>query len=108
MLAFKGDSHLWVDHKNDNKLDNKLCNLEYVTPKENTKRAMEAWLCKNLLKKGNKIACKKVSQYNLDNIFIKEWSSCKAAMGALSIWPIYGAVSGTKKTAGGFIWKYKT
>lgn len=39
MEAFKGESELTVDHLNRNKKDNRLCNLEYVTSGENTKRA---------------------------------------------------------------------
>ena len=35
MSAFKGDSPLTVNHINENKLDNRLENLEYMTAKEN-------------------------------------------------------------------------
>lgn len=46
-LAFLGESDLQVDHKDGNKLNNKLDNLEYVTPKDNTQRAWKNGLAKN-------------------------------------------------------------
>lgn len=45
--AFLGKSNLQVDHIDRNKLNNKLNNLEYVTPKENIRRAWEKGLAKN-------------------------------------------------------------
>lgn len=39
--AFYGDSKLEVDHKNGDKLDNNLENLEYVTCRENICRAQD-------------------------------------------------------------------
>lgn len=39
MTSFKGYSVLFVDHLNMDKQDNRLVNLEYVTQKENSKRA---------------------------------------------------------------------
>lgn len=37
--AFLGESDLQVDHIDGNKQNNRLDNIEYVTPKENTNRA---------------------------------------------------------------------
>lgn len=35
MLCFKGHSELNVDHINSDKQDNRLCNLQYITQREN-------------------------------------------------------------------------
>lgn len=105
--SFHWPSNLWVDHINNDKLDNRLENLDYVTPKENTNRAMKSWLMKNLLQKWNTIATKPVLQYSKDMIFIKEWSSAAEAMRELWLSTIYWALSWGKGTAYWFIWKYK-
>ena len=45
--AFLGESNLQIDHIDGNKQNNRLDNLEYVTPKENTNRAWSKGLAKN-------------------------------------------------------------
>ncbi len=53
---------------------------------------------------------KPVLQFDTDNKLIAEWSSGRAASKALNIVKsgISNAVNGKIKTAGGFIWRYKT
>ena len=48
LMAFVGDSKLPVNHKNGNKLDNRLENIEYCTYSENTKHAYKNGLLKPL------------------------------------------------------------
>lgn len=44
--AFLGESDLQIDHIDGNKQNNRLDNLEYVTPKENTNRAWKKGIAK--------------------------------------------------------------
>ena len=44
--AFLGESNLQIDHIDGNKQNNRLDNLEYVTPKENTNRAWKKGIAK--------------------------------------------------------------
>lgn len=46
-------SDLTIDHKNQNKQDNRLCNLEMITDSENRKRATRDGAYKNNGRKGN-------------------------------------------------------
>lgn len=45
--SFKGNSDLQVNHRDGNKLNNNLSNLEYVTASENLKHAYEIGIKKN-------------------------------------------------------------
>jgi hypothetical protein len=52
---------------------------------------------------------RKVLQFSLDNIFLKEWNSFKDILNELGIGntPIWSNIKGHTKQCGGFIWKYK-
>ena len=66
MLAFYGDSCLHVNHKNCNKLDNRIENIEYVTPKENINHARKILGSWNL--KGNNHPASKITWKDVDDI----------------------------------------
>ena len=56
----------------------------------------------------NGYLCKKrVLQYDINNVFIKEWESMTDAQKTLKINNISACCLGKIDTAGGFIWKYK-
>jgi hypothetical protein len=51
---------------------------------------------------------KKVLQYDLQGNFLQEWDSYTDVCSKLNIKTLGSALKGEQKTAGGFIWKYKT
>ena len=91
METFIGESNLVINHKDKNKENNNLNNLEYCSQKENARYSL----------------CKKVEQYDLDLNFIKEWNSIKDIIETLHIRNISQCCNGKRNNAGGFIWKFK-
>ena len=72
------------------------------TASEETKQKISA------ASKGNTRAAKPILQYTKDNKFIREWESAKIAKDTLNIkGNICECLKGHRKTASGFIWKYK-
>lgn len=77
--TFKGPSDLTVDHKNSNKRDNSLRNLEYVSQEENVQRAIEVYdslnhECENIqTPQETQVAIKYLSEHNVLNPDFISW-----------------------------------
>lgn len=85
---FKKNNLLDINHKDENKTNNKLENLEYCTKKYNMNYGNRPY--KN---------AKKVNQYDLNNNIIKMWKSIREASRNTNI-------NQSHIVTGGFIWRY--
>jgi hypothetical protein len=89
-----------VNHKDGNKLNNSVQNLEWCTNKENQIHKFQNSLGNN--------HTRKIGQYDLNNIFIKKYESIISASKEINISTssIRGVLTNKRKTSAGFIWKY--
>lgn len=90
-----------VNHKNENKLDNRVENLEWCSVSYNNSYGTRIQRVKN------KVA-KPILQFDLDGNFIKQYSSLMDASRELKISPsnISQCANGKYKTCKGYIWEF--
>ena len=125
-----------INHKDENKQNNHVDNLEYCTYQYNTnygtckekisdkrkgkKHSEETKQKLSDFRKGKKHSeetkhkmteqrKKPIIQYTIDNEFVKKWESIKQASNELSICDsgLVRCLKGKIKQSGGYIWKYK-
>ena len=85
-----------INHKDKNPNNNYINNLEWCNAQYNNNY-------------GTRIErmTKKIEQYTKDNEFIKLWKNEAEIIKTLKIYHIGDCCKGKRKTAGGFLWKFK-
>lgn len=90
-----------INHKDENKQNNNVSNLEFCTIKYNNHYSFKA--------RKNRKKDKKISQYTIDGKLIKQWNTIKEieTIKGYSYYGIFNCLSNRQKTSSDYIWKYE-
>lgn len=106
--AFLGDANgLTVNHKDENKLNNRADNLEYMTLAENIRYGGGIQRSARS-RTDNPLICTPVNQYSLDGKFIRRYDSIKQAKEVSGFHKenISLCCNHKRNQSNGFIWRY--
>jgi hypothetical protein len=98
-----------VDHKDDNKTNNNVSNLQWITRKQNIQKAYYTQVATKPKGAGH-YSSKPIDQYTIKGEFVKSWDSTADVCRFLNkknTNNIYDNLKGNRKSAYGYIWKYR-
>lgn len=107
-----------VHHKDGNKQNNNVCNLEIVSQKDHVKETMKQYpdYCKGMNEYNQYVRPRHVRQYDLDGHFIAEYANCKIASELTGVCSRnilqvadkkpFNSKGSVRKQAGGYVWKF--
>ena len=95
------DNLPFINHKDENKQNNNVNNLEWCTVKYNNTYGTR-------IERGSKKLSKPVLQYTLDGEFVREWkSTAECGRNGFNQAHIWMCCKGKQKYHKNFIWRYK-
>ena len=105
-----------VNHISEDKTDNSICNLNLMTPKENTNwgTCIERRVAKTRIKRKGQFTyetnpnSKPIIQYSKKGVFIKKWDCAKYAIEELNLSQssLSSHLHNRTKSCGGFVFKF--
>lgn len=99
-----------VDHINTNRVDDRVCNLRWVTRRENMHNEITRAKITNKPFKERPYSRKPILQLDSNGLLIKEWDSATSFgqyIGKNVCGNIIACIKGKQKTAYGYKWRYK-